>query len=126
MDVAEPNDQCQDRLVIDESPRATRGGGLPLIKHLVAEGRYLLTQKVLDLLSEGYFELEDLEHSIVNGVVEKTECDELRNSLGNKKYVIVGPDRRGYQFYCVGKIQCLGGSRLYLVITAHHVETNYD
>ncbi len=106
--------------------RRTRSGGFPLVRELVANGRYLLTEKVYDLLSQGCFELEDLEHSIVHGTVMKTERDELENSIGNKKYTIIGPDICGYPFYTVGKIQKLSGSRIYLVITAHEAEANYE
>ena len=111
---------------MDMPPRSAQSGGYPLIRYLVAQRQYILTEKVLDLLGEGYFELEDLEHSIVNGHVEKTECDELEDSVGNKKYIIIGPDKCGYLFYSVGKIQSFDGSRLYIVITAHHAEANYD
>jgi hypothetical protein len=111
---------------MDELPREVQSGGLPLIRYLVADERYLLSEKVLELLSDGYFELEDVECSIVNGTVDKTECDEFQDSVGNKKYIIIGPDTCGYLFYTVGKIQSLDGSRIYLVITAHHAEANYD
>jgi len=111
---------------MDAIPRSAQSGGFPLIRYLVANQQYLLTGKVLDLLSEGYFELEDLECSILNGAVEKTECDEFQDSVGNKKYTIIGPDKCGYLFYSVGKIQSFDGSRMYLVITAHHAEVNYD
>ena len=110
---------------MDKCPRSAQSGGLPLIRYLVANECYLVREKVLVLLSDGHFELEDLECSIVKGVLEKTESDEFRDSVGNKKYVIVGPDRCGYPFYSVGKIQSLDGSRIYLVITAHHAEANY-
>lgn len=110
---------------MDKLPRSVQSGGFPLIRWLVAKQKYLLSQKVLELLSEGDFELEDLEHSIVNGNVEKTERDELQDSIGNKKYIVVGPDTCGYLFYSVGKLQNLGGSRIYIVITAHHAEANY-
>lgn len=74
---------------MDDIPRDVQSGGFPLIRWLVARGRYLLSEKVLELLSEGYFELEDLECSITKGTVQKTECDELQDSVGNKNYVIL-------------------------------------
>src|SRR5713226_6390952 len=117
------NGICQ---LMDAIPRGARSGGFPLIRYLVAKGRYLLSEKVLEFLSEGYFELEDLECSIINGTVEKTESDEFQDSVGNKKYIILGPDTCGYLFYSVGKIQSLDGSRTYVVITGHHAEANYD
>ncbi len=111
---------------MDKCPRGVQSGGLRLVRYLVADHRYLLSDKAFELLSDGYFELEDLECSIENGTLEKTECDELQDSLGNKKYIIIGPDTCGYLFYSVGKIQSLKGRRIYLVITAHHAEANYD
>jgi hypothetical protein len=111
---------------MDKCPKKAQSGGFPLIRYLVANQRYLLSEKVLELLRDGFFELEDVESSIVNGRVEKTECDELQDSVGNKKYIIVGPDTCGYLFYSVGKLQTLEGSRVYLLITAHHAEVNYD
>jgi hypothetical protein len=106
--------------------RRSKSGGLPLIRELVALRQYLLSEKAYDILSQGYFELEDLEHSIVNGRIIKTEADELNDSIGNKKYIVIGPDICGYEFYTVGKLQKLDGSRIYLVITAHHAEANYE
>lgn len=113
-------------ILVDKAPRGVRSGGLPLIRHLIASERYLLSEKVLALLGDGYFELEDLECSIINGTLEKTEYDELEQSIGNKKYIIVGPDMAGYLFYTVGKIQKLERGRVYLVITAHHAEVKYE
>lgn len=111
---------------MDDVPRNVQSGGFPLIRYLVANQRYVLSEKVLELLADGYFELEDLEHSICNGTVAKTECDEFTDSVGNKKYTVIGPDKCGYLFYSVGKIQSFDGSRTYVVITAHHAEANYD
>jgi len=113
-------------LIMDDIPRDVRSGGFPLIRYLVANQRYVLSEKVLALLADGYFELEDLEHSICNGSVAKTECDELADSIGNKKYTIIGSDESGCLFYSVGKLQSFDGSRIYVVITAHHAEANYD
>jgi hypothetical protein len=121
--VGDADGNCQ---LMDKCPREAQSGGLPLIRYLVANQRYMLRDKVLELLSDGYFELEDLECSIVNGTLEKTEEDELQDSVGNKKYIIIGPDKSGYLFYSVGKIQSFDGSRIYVVITAHHAEANYD
>jgi hypothetical protein len=106
--------------------RRSKSGGFPLIRELVALREYLLTEKAYELLSQGYFELEDLEHSIVKGKLIKTEADELHDCIGNKKYIVIGPDTGGYDFYTVGKLQILEGSRVYLVITAHHAEANYE
>src|ERR1700683_2305110 len=90
---------------MDKPPRRVRGGGIALIRYLVATERYRLSEKAYELHSQGYFELEDLEHSIQSGTVHKTEKDKLKNSVGNKKYIIVGRDTCGYLFYSCGKIQ---------------------
>lgn len=82
----------EECLIVDATPRSVRSGGYRLIRYLIIRQQYLVSAKVLDLLSEGYFELDDLECSIVNGNVEKTELDELKDSVGNKKYIIIGPD----------------------------------
>ena len=116
----------KDRQTMDKPSRRVRSGGLALIKYLVATERYRLSEKALELLGLGYFELEDLEHSIQCGTVLKTEKDELKNSVGNKKYVIVGRDTFGYLFYSCGKIQKFEGGKEYFVITAHMEDANYD
>ena len=111
---------------MDRPSRRARAGGVALIKELVAAQRYLLSEKAYTLHSQGYFELEDFEHSIEHGKLVKTEGDECRDSIGNKKYTIVGPDTSGCPFYSVGKTQKLDRSRTYFVITAHESEANYD
>jgi len=103
----------------DENGTAPKAGGLLYIRVLVRQKRYVLSSKAYMLHSEGYFELEDLENSICCGSVAKTEKDERSESLGNKKYVIVGPDMHGYDFYSVGKIKRSGGGHTYYLITAH-------
>jgi hypothetical protein len=114
------------RKLLDAPSKASKSGGFPLIKELVARRDYLLTEKVYELLSQGEFELEDLEHSIQFGRVVKNDFDELKKSIGNKKYTIIGRDTHGYPFYSVGKIQRLDGGKKYLVITAHDAEVNYE
>jgi hypothetical protein len=111
---------------LDKPLRRARAGGFPEIRELIGAQRYLLTEKAYDLLSQGYFELEDLEHSIEHGTLIKTEKDEIEDSIGNKKYTIIGPDTAGYPFYTVGKIQKVGRSKKYLVITAHEAEATYE
>jgi hypothetical protein len=112
--------------MIDKLPRRVQSGGLPLIKELVARGDYRLSGKVYELLSQGHYELEDLEHSIAHGIVQKTESDEFKDCIGNKKYTIIGPDVAGYDFYTVGKIQRSADLRIYFFITAHEAEVNYE
>jgi hypothetical protein len=111
---------------MDRPPRGIRGGGLSLIRYLVATSRYRLSEKAYELLSQGFFELEDLERAIECGTVYKTEKDELKNSVGNKKYIIIGHDTSGYLFYTCGKILKLDGEQEYFVITAHGEDANYD
>jgi hypothetical protein len=79
-------------------------GGFKLIRRLVANGCYDYSQKVEDAMNEGRFDLEDLEHCIATGKVVKTNRDELKASVGNKVYVIIGRDTRGRRFYAAGKI----------------------
>jgi hypothetical protein len=112
----EMSDECKE---VDEFVAGTTAGGLPHIKFLVARKRYVLSSKAYGLLAEGYYELEDLENSICCGTVRKTQKDEREDCLGNKKYVIVGPDTHGYEFYSVGKIKIAADGHTYYVITAH-------
>jgi hypothetical protein len=79
-------------------------GGFKLIRCLVANGCYDYSQKVEDAMNEGRFDLEDLEHCIATGKVVKTNRDELKASVGNKVYAIIGRDTRGRRFYAAGKI----------------------
>ena len=113
------------RPIVDERTVRPGAGGLALIKELVGQECYRLSGKVYDLLSEGYFDLEDLENSILCGSVFKVERDERADCLGNKKYVILGPDKQGYEFYSVGKIKKETGGYVYFVITARYAEVNY-
>jgi len=82
--------------------------------------------KVYRSIEDGFFRLEDLESSICTGHVRKTERDELKQSIGNRKYVIIGLDMEGYDFYSVGKIMTAEGSKFYYVITAHCTGVDYD
>jgi hypothetical protein len=107
-------DGCKE---VDE-PKPT-AGGLSHIKFLIARKRYVLSSKAYTLLAEGCYEFEDLENSICYGTIRKTEKDERKDCVGNKKYVIVGPDTHGYEFYSVGKIKIAADGHTYYVITAH-------
>lgn len=109
-------DRCKE---MDEDLYAIRCGGLLYIRFLVMQRRYVLSSKAYKLHAGGYYELEDLESSICFGSVQKTQKDEQAESVGNKKYVIVGPDTHGYDFYSVGKIKVSADGRTYYVITAH-------
>lgn len=112
----EIDDTCKD---VDTSAPETMAGGLRHIRYLVAHKLYALSSKALSLIAEGYFELEDLENSICCGIVTKIQKDEQNDCLGRKKYVIIGPDTHGYDFYSVGKIKLSADGHTYYVITAH-------
>jgi len=103
-----------------------RGGGLPLIRYLVRSGCYEIGQKVLAFIEDGMFTLDDVECSIRTGEIRKRERDELGQAVGNKKYVIVGPDTQGYAFYTAGKILRSSEGNLYYIITAHSEGADYD
>jgi hypothetical protein len=116
MDMAEECSPLIDRGEYEEPPRSR---GFPLLRYLVAHRRYDFRDKAYKQLSDGEFELLDLEHAVLYGAVKKTEVDEQHNSVGNKKYTILGKDTHGYDFYCCAKmIQALDGT-LVLIITAH-------
>jgi hypothetical protein len=116
------DDECKQ---LDEYEGGIKAGGLAYVKYLVSKGRYALSPKAYGQHAEGYYELEDLENSICCGKVHKTEKDERKECLGNKKYVIVGPDTHGYEFYSVGKIKPSDDGHIYYIITAHSRGANY-
>ena len=97
-----------------------RAGGLRLIRTLVERDRYDWGEKVQGMVEAGFYELEDLEECIASGVVTKTSADKLKDSVGQRKYVIEGRDRSGRQFYTAGKIKRAADGLLYFFITAHH------
>jgi gluconate kinase len=93
------------------------------IKQLVAQERYDYSQKVRDLIEEGFFEEEDIVHCILSATrIHKKERDELRQAVHGMKYVILGKDTHERPFYTVGKVLRSPHGQLYFYITAHHVE----
>lgn len=101
-----------------ESPRAPYGG-FDLIRELVRSGDYDFTEKVRQLIEEGWFDEADIERCIETGDVRKKETDELETAIDGFKYTIYGFDCAGCRFYCVGKVLKGEDGRLFLVITAH-------
>ncbi len=90
------------------------------IKLLVAQKAYRYSRKVQDAIEEGFFDLEDLEHSIVSAArIQKKEKDELKEAIHGVKYVILGRDTHGRPFYTAGKVVKGIGGRLYFFISAH-------
>jgi len=67
----------------------TRHGGLLLIRELVLSDAYHWSKKIQQQIEEGWFSKEDLAECVLTGSVHKTERDELKDSAGNKKYVII-------------------------------------
>ena len=105
---------------------ARKAGGLPLIRALVADLNYELCSHAQDGVENNDFDPEDLEASINNGDIQKTEADELANSLGNKKYTIVGRSTCGRLLYSVGKIVCYPEGLTYRFISIKCYEVNYE
>jgi len=97
----------------------TRHGGLLLIRELVLSGAYHWSKKIQTQIEEGWFSKEDLVECVLTGSVHKTERDELKDSVGNKKYVIIGRDIHGNPFYTAGKIKRAEDGKYYLFITGH-------
>lgn len=90
------------------------------IKRLVAAGQYRFSGKVLEHLTEGHYDLEDLVHCILSAIeISKTERDERRESVHGMKYTILGHDTCGLTFYTVGKVVKGSDGRYYFFITAH-------
>lgn len=100
------------------SPKTPRGG-IALIRQLVSTGDYDFTEKVWELMEEGWFCEEDIERCIDTGEVFKKQKDEMGNAVDGWKYTILGSDCAGAPFYCAGKIMRGEEGKLFLVITAH-------
>jgi hypothetical protein len=96
---------------------------LTTIQRLVAAGRYRYSSKVRALIEEGWFDEADLVCCVLSASrIHKKERDELRQSRGNLKYVIVGRDTHGRPFYTAGKILSGARGQLYFYITAHQAD----
>ena len=93
------------------------------IQQLVARRQYRYSEKVRNLIEEGFFDEEDCVDCILSATrINKSERDELGQAVHGMKYVILGRDTRGRPFYTVGKgIQGPRG-RLYFYITAHQAD----
>ena len=102
-----------------QRPTTKPMGGITLIRQLIRSGDYDYTEKVRELMEEGWFDEEDIERCIETGEVCKKQKDEMKNSVGCKKYTILGRDCAGASFYCAGKIVRGEEGKLFLVITAH-------
>lgn len=96
-----------------------RQGGLPLIRELVLSGAYHWSKKLQKQIEDGWFSRGDLLECVLTGTIHKTERDELKDSVGNKKYVIIGRDTHGNPFYTAGKIKRAGDGKYYFFITGH-------
>jgi hypothetical protein len=99
--------------------RANPHRQLDLIRELVDSDAYDLTEKVKNLIEDGWFCEEDIKHCVRTGLICKTQRDEMKNSINLKKYTILGRDLSGAPFYCAGKIMRSEAGKLFLVITAH-------
>jgi hypothetical protein len=106
--------------------KARKAGGLDLIRSLVAALEYELCVHAQDGVTENAFGPEDLEASVSEGHVLKIEADELKNSVGNKKYTIVGNAVCGRALYSVGKIVRYDEGLTYRFISIKCDEVNYD
>jgi hypothetical protein len=77
------------------------------------------TEKVRELMEDGWFCEEDIERCIETGDVCKKQKDEMGNAADGWKYTILGIDCSGAPFYCAGKIMRGEEGNFFLVITAH-------
>jgi hypothetical protein len=96
-----------------------RRSGLQLIRELVLSGAYHWSKKVQEQIEDGWFSRDDLVECVLTGFVHKTERDEFKDSMGNKKYVIIGRDTYGNPFYTAGKIKRARDGKYYFFITGH-------
>ncbi len=93
---------------------------LAQIQKLIAQNRYDYTGKIRALIEEGYFEELDLKTCILTATrISKRERDELGQAVGGMKYVIIGKDTHGRDFYTAGKVLRDYAGHYYFFITAH-------
>jgi hypothetical protein len=93
---------------------------LDQIKRLIIEQNYDYSEKVREFMEAGWFCNEDLERCILSATdFCKIENDELNTSVDGKKYVILGIDGCGCDFYTCGKVKKDDTGRFYFFITAH-------
>jgi len=96
-----------------KGPEQRPGRRLRIIKALISSKRYNYSKKVQISIEEGDFELEDIEHCIL-------ELDELGTAIDGCKYTILGEDIEGMSFYTCGKlIRNSNSQMLYFFMTAH-------
>ena len=100
-------------------PATKHRGGIALIRQLVGSGDYDYTEKVRELIEDGWFCEEDIERCVETGELCKKQKDEMGNSVDSKKYTILGRDCAGAKFYCACKIMKGEDGKLVLIITAH-------
>ncbi|MBL7219805.1 MAG: DUF4258 domain-containing protein [Phycisphaerae bacterium] len=91
---------------------------LAWIQTLVRFGDYEVSRHVYDYLEDGDFKLDDIENSILNGKLEKTQNDKKCESVNGKKYTIRGRCRNGLPFETVGKLMESDDGEYYFLITA--------
>ena len=117
--------RAEECKTIDDDQEEAKSGGLAHIRALIEKTRFLLSRKSQDAHADGLFEIRDIAACISTGYVHKVERDQLKDCVGNKKYVIIGLDTNGYMFYTVGKIIRTDSGYAYLIITARPAEANY-
>lgn len=83
-------------------------------------GRYNYSAKVRKVIEDGWYTEEDLECCITTAKkIYKVERDELKTSIDNKKYVIIGKDTYGNPTYSCGKVIKAREEKFYFFITVH-------
>jgi hypothetical protein len=98
------------------------GGGLPLIRELVAEGHVRWSSKLTTWLFDGDCRIGDIECCVGNATVCRVKKDETGRAVDGKKYVIEGRGEGGIPYYVAGKIILHEGEQKFFVMTAHENE----
>mgnify|MGYP001579741763 CR=1 FL=1 len=83
---------------------------------LVKDRQVLFSMKARHQLDAGFFDTDDIMHSVLYGKLVKKERDEQEAS--QHKYTIIGPSRSGIPLYSCGKIINFL-EKAYLIITFH-------
>jgi hypothetical protein len=94
------------------------------IQLLILKKEYGYSNHVRERIEAGEFEEDDIEACLLTAHdFTKKMRDEFRQSVDGMKYVIIGKDRFGNDFYTVGKVMKDFTGRFYYYITAHQADT---
>lgn len=93
------------------------------VQQLILKKEYDYSNHVRDRIEAEEFEEEDIEICVLEATsITKKVRDEFKQSVDGMKYVILGKDRFGNDFYTVGKVMKDFTGRCYYYIKAHQAD----